>query len=101
MLLGREYKQQMARLNQAAESNGWQRQDYPGSQLICLRQSSLPFNDEEDLMVCLSSLDFSPSSPSVQSSNTALCMCTHQNIVQCTLLNKLKLKLQCCAGAAM
>ena len=42
----------MARLNEAAESNGWQRQEYPGSQLICLRQSSLPFNDEEDLMVC-------------------------------------------------
>lgn len=51
MPAGRDYKQQLAKLNEAAEAHAWQRQEYPGSQLLCLRQSSTPFNDEEDLMV--------------------------------------------------
>ena len=48
---GRDYKQQMIRLNKAAQDHGWQHQEYPGSQIICLRASQGPFNDEEDIMV--------------------------------------------------
>ena len=50
---GKGYKEQVQKLKEAAEQEGWQREQWPGSQLICLRQSSQPFNDQEDYMVSL------------------------------------------------
>ena len=51
---GKGYKEQVKKLKEAAEQEGWQQEQWPGSQLICLRQSSQPFNDQEDYTVCVS-----------------------------------------------
>ena len=56
---GKGYKEQVKKLKEAAEQEGWQQEQWPGSQLICLRQSSQPFNDQEDYTVCVSTSTYS------------------------------------------